>query len=114
VGTVVDLIDSTIIAALSSGIPTLTTNAIASTNGYLPMPVYADWLLDWETENAAVVTSTYFGVGVKGLLFDKLIGEQEPAGVTIPAMPQHLDDHTQKFQAFVSAYTIDTFFSSWI
>jgi len=29
-------------------------------------------------------------------------------------MPQHLSDHTQQFQAFVSAFSIDTFFSSWL
>lgn len=114
VGTVVDLIDSSITYALQTGIPTVSSAELAKTNGYMPVPIYADWTLDWETQNPAIVTEKYFAVGVKGLLFDKLNGEEEPAGVTIPDMPVHLDDHTQEFQAFVSAYTIDTFFSSWL
>jgi hypothetical protein len=50
------------------------------------MPVIADWALDWETENKVEVTSSYFGVGVKGLMFDKIIGEEEIA-IEIPEMP---------------------------
>jgi hypothetical protein len=75
--------------------------------------VYADWTLDWETENRATVTDTYFGVGVKGLLFDKLQGEQEPSQ-DIPVMPTFESSRGQQFQAYVSAYSIDSFFSSWI
>jgi len=33
---------------------------------------------------------------MKGLLFDKLIGEEEPA-VSIPEMPNHLPDHPENF-----------------
>ena len=50
---------------------------------------------------------------MKGLLFDKLIGEEEPS-VAIPDMPNHLADHPEKFQGFVSTYTIDSFFGSWL
>lgn len=80
----------------------------------MPLLVFPDWMLDWETPAPAAVTDTYFSVGTRGLFFDKLIGEEEPAGVTIPSMPMHLSDHLQKFQAFVSAWSIDTFFGSWL
>jgi len=66
---------------LQTGIPAVTNHFITVSNGYLPIPVYADWSLDWETENKATVTNTYFAVAVKGLLFDKLQGEQEPSQI---------------------------------
>lgn len=86
VGTVADLIESAIVFGLNTGIPEVTNHFIGLTDGYLPMPVYADWLLDWETENRATVTDTYFSVGVKGQLFDKLLGEHDN-GIEIPVMP---------------------------
>jgi len=113
VGTVADLIESAIVFGLQTGIPAVTNHFIGISNGYLPIPVYADWTLDWETENRATVTDTYFGVGVKGLLFDKLQGEQEPSQ-DIPVMPTFESSRGQQFQAYVSAYSIDSFFSSWI
>ena len=60
-----------------------------------------------------MVTDSYFGFGIKGLLFDSAKGEEEPA-VAIPDMPMHLDDHPEKFQAFVSTFTLDSLFSSWL
>jgi len=77
------------------------------------MPVIADWALDWETENKVEVTSSYFGVGVKGLMFDKLIGEEE-IPIEIPEMPTWDETRPQQFQAYVSSYSIDSFFSSWV
>jgi hypothetical protein len=88
------MINSAIIYGLETGIPTVSNYEFKKNDGYLPIPVYANWSIDWETQDPAVVTETYFAVGVKGLLFDKTIGEEEPAGVTIPDMPYHLDDHT--------------------
>lgn len=48
---------------------------------------------------------------MKGLYFDKSIGEEEPA-VAIPDMPYHLDEHPEQFQTYVSSYDIDGFFNS--
>jgi hypothetical protein len=62
----------------------------------LPAPVFDNWIFDWETRDSFQVTDTYFGFGVKGLLFDELIGEEEPS-VQIPEMPNHLADHPEKF-----------------
>jgi len=80
----------------------------------LPVPVYPEWTLDWETQYRANVTDTFFQVGVKGLFFDKSIGETEPAGVVIPELPGHNTTRNQKFQAYVSSYSIDSFFQSWV
>jgi len=113
VGTVSDLIESAIVFGLQTGIPAVTNYEINSSNGYLPMPVLAEWSLDWETENKVEVTNTYFGVGVKGLIFDKEIGEEDLA-IEIPIMPTWDETRPQQFQAYVSSYSIDSFFSSWV
>ena len=107
------MIEQAIVFGLQTGIPAVTNHFITVSNGYLPIPVYADWSLDWETENKATVTNTYFAVAVKGLLFDKLQGEQEPSQY-IPVMPTFDTSRGQQFQAYVSSYSIDSFFSSWI
>ena len=46
-------------------------------------------------------------------MFDKKFGEEEPA-VAIPDMPYHLTSHIEKYQAYVSSYSIDAFWSSWL
>lgn len=75
VGTVVDAIDSALYSALAIGIPTYSSEAIAHNGGYLPAPVFDNWVFDWETRDAFEVTDTYLAFDVKGLLFDKLLGE---------------------------------------
>ena len=75
VGTVVDAIDSALYSALAVGIPTFSSEAIAHNNGYLPAPVFDNWVFDWETRDPFQITDTYLGFDVKGLLFDKLLGE---------------------------------------
>ena len=77
------------------------------------VPPKLNWIIDWETPEAAIVTDAQFQIGVRGLLFDKLIGPEEPT-VAIPDMPYHLSTHIEKYQAFVSSYTIDSFFLSLI
>lgn len=116
VGTVADLIDDAMTYGLQNGIPTVSNHFIGLTNGYAPIPVYADWTFDWETEYRANVTDTYFQVGVKGFFFDKSKDEtaQEPVGVTIPDLPDHDTTRGQKFQATVSAYSIDSLLQSWL
>jgi hypothetical protein len=46
-------------------------------------------------------------------LFDKLIGEEEPLDV-IPDLPYHLSTNIEKFQTYISSYTINSFFSSFL
>lgn len=99
VGTVADLIDQAMTYGLQTGIPAVSNHYISASDGYLPIPVpgTVNWTLDWETENRAEVTNKYFGVGVRGLFFDKEIGEVLPEGVTIPELPQHNETKTQQF-----------------
>lgn len=61
------------------------------------MPFFdGNLVVDWQTPLPAIVTNTYVGMGVKGLYFDRRIGEEEPI-VTIPDLPDHLSSHTEKF-----------------
>lgn len=61
------------------------------------MPFFdGNLVVDWQTPLPAIVTNNYVGMGVKGLYFDRRIGEEEPI-VTIPDMPDHLSSHTEKF-----------------
>ena len=85
-GTVVSMIDDTVSFTLETGIPYATNSVIDLTDGFLPIPLVSGWVLDWETPNAAVVSTEAFSIGTRGLFFDKPYGEQEPP-VTIPDMP---------------------------
>ena len=96
VGTVAGIIEDSIDFTLSTGIPRVSNAVMVYSDGYAKVPLIPDWWVDWETEEAAHVTNTYFAIGVKGLMFDKSFGEQEPA-VAIPDMPFHSDNHNEKF-----------------
>lgn len=78
------------------------------------MPLFEpNWIVDWETAEPVTVTNTYLGAKVKGLFFDQRVGEEDP-GVTIPTLPVHLDTQTQKFQAFMSTYSMDSLLGSFL
>lgn len=109
-GTVVDLITSTVQFTLETALPEIANSALNLSNGYFPVPFVKDWMVDWETPVAAEITETTFGLGVKGLMFDKKVGEKDPA-VAIPVLPLH-ETKSQKVQARFSSYSIDSFFTS--
>jgi hypothetical protein len=109
----VSIIDDSVTAALDKGIPYVTNAALTYSDGYFPVPLIKDWVVDWETPEAAQITETSFNIGVKGLMFDKAIGEEEPS-VAIPDMPYKNSTLPQQYQAYVSSYSIDGFFSSWL
>jgi len=112
-GTVVDLINKTVNFTLETGIPKATNAVLNLTDGYFPIPFVPNLVVDWETPSAAIVTSTAFEIGVKGLMFDKRIGEEDPA-VAIPELPYKDASKTQAYQAFVSSYAIDGFTDSLV
>jgi hypothetical protein len=58
VGTVVDDINSAIYTALQTGIPSYSNAAFASNDGYLSVPVYPFWTIDWETRDKALISAT--------------------------------------------------------
>jgi hypothetical protein len=84
-GTVVDLIRDSVTTALNSAIPAITNAALIKNDGYFSL--VPDWVLDWESPNAAIVTASSWNIATKGLMFDKSIGEIIPANVTLPTMP---------------------------
>jgi len=96
VGTVAGLIEESITLTLQTGIPAVTNKIIGLSDGYLPLPIVPNWIVNWETPEAAVVTSTNIGIGFKGLFFDKLIGEEEPT-VEIPDMVYKMSTHPDAF-----------------
>ena len=96
VNTVAGIIEDSINFTLSTGIPRVSNAVMVYSDGYAKVPLIPDCWVDLETEEAAHVTNTYFAIGVKGLMFDKAFGEQEPA-VAIPDMPFHSDNHIEKF-----------------
>ena len=112
-GPVIDAIEDSAEAAMNAGIPYIANGIMERLDGYFPIPVLPTWIVDWETPQAAVVTDTKFAIGVKGLMFDREIGEEDP-GVIVPDMPYYDSTHAEQYQAFVSSYSIDGFFSSLI
>ena len=112
-GTVIDMIQDTTVQVLNTGIPLIGNTAMTKLDGFFPVPIVPNWIVDWETPQAAIVTDTSFAIGVKGLMFDKLIGEEEPS-IAIPDMPYYDSSRPEQYQAYVSAYSIDAFFSSLI
>ena len=112
-GPVIDSIEETAVAAMTVGIPKIGNGIMEALDGYFVIPGIPNWVVDWETPYQAVITDTKFAIGVKGLMFDREIGEEEPSQ-TIPSMPYYDSDRSEKYQAFVSAYSIDGFFSSMI
>lgn len=112
-GTVIDLIQDTVVTTLNAGIPAISTAVMTKTDGYAHVPLLPNWMVDWETPEPALVTDIAFEIGVKGLMFDKQIGEEEP-GVEIPDLPYHDATKTEQFQAYISDYSIDGFASSFI
>jgi hypothetical protein len=111
VGTVAGLIEDTITVTLNKGIPFVSNAIMGRMDGYFPVPLIPNWVIDWQTPEAVQVTAAQVAVGIKCLFFDKSIGEEEPS-VAIPDMPYHSTSHLEKFQTYLSAYTIDGFFGS--
>ena len=112
-GTVIGMIEDTAEAAMNTGIPLIGNTVMTKLDGYFPIPIVPKWVVDWETPQPAVVTDTRFAIGVKGLMFDRDIGEEDP-GVTAPDMPYYDSSRAEQYQAFVSSYSIDGFFNSLI
>ena len=72
---VVGMINDTVSLVLETGVPLVVNTVIDYTDGYLPMPLINNWILDWETPESAIVTADSISIGVKGLYFDKVYGE---------------------------------------
>ena len=48
-GTVIDMIQDTAEAAMNAGIPLIGNTVMTKLDGYFPVPVVPNWIVDWET-----------------------------------------------------------------
>lgn len=112
VGVVAGLIEETITVTLNAGVPLITNTIIQRTDGLFPVPFVPNWIVDWQTPEATVVTADRMAVGIKGLFFDKTVGEEEPLDLIPADMPYHSFDHIDKFQTYISSYVINGFCGS--
>ena len=55
-----------------------------------------------------LITTDSFQISAKGLMFDKVYGEQPP-NVSIPSMPNFDASLPSAYQNFVSTYSMDSF-----
>ena len=69
-GTVIDIIQDTVKTALNVGVPAVSNTIMTRMDGYIHVPLIPNWMVDWETPEAAQVTDIAFEIGVKGLMFD--------------------------------------------
>jgi hypothetical protein len=112
VGTVAGLLEETLYATLNTGVPLAFNTFTKKTDGYLPLGL-PNWILDWETPLPFEVTSENIQVGIKGLAFDKILGEEEPA-IAIPDMPAHLNTRSEGYQTYISTWSIDSILASFL
>lgn len=68
-GIVCDLLENVAETALNT-LPTLINNALASTDGRSVIPGFPTWFIDYQTPEAAIVTTTQIMAGVKGIMYD--------------------------------------------
>jgi hypothetical protein len=97
VGTVAGLIEDTIKLTLNQGIPLVTNTILKKSNGFLPLPIFPGWVVDYQTPAPILVSDVRCTLGYKALFFDKLIGEEESTGPIPDDMPYHMDTHLEKF-----------------
>jgi len=106
-GIVCDEIVSNLKMALQKTAPNAINKQLVANNGYAQIIPNLWW--DWESPEAAKVTTETFQFATKGLMFDNRTGEVDP-GVAPPTMPAKVASNPAKFQLFVSTYAIDSFF----
>jgi hypothetical protein len=97
--------------ALDSEVPKVTNAMIGALDGTIRVPMVPNWKVDWQTPEAFVVNNEWIGAGFKGLFFDSRIGEEEPS-VSVPEMQLKDSEHPEKFQNWISSYTVNSLLES--
>ena len=64
------------------------------------------------TAEAAVVTDKSFGLGIRGILYDDVYGEELPSAY--PTMPYKDTSTPAAFQFFTSEASVNSLFASWL
>jgi hypothetical protein len=110
-GTVANIIEKAVYVALDSEVPKVTNAMIGALDGTIRVPMVPNWKVDWQTPEAFVVNNEWIGAGFKGLFFDSRIGEEEPS-VSVPEMQLKDSEHPEKFQNWISSYTVNSLLES--
>ena len=108
-GKIVDLIKSTVEKELTEALPADLNKMIAQTDGFVQIPHFSKWLLDFGTEEPGHVTDASIQLGMRGILFDSDFNETVP---TFPAMPYKDSSLSSELQAFVSEQSVNSLLTS--
>jgi hypothetical protein len=112
-GPVIDAIEDAANSALYA-IPGVVNSGLAASGGHASMFQFTNWWLDFQTKEAAVVTSESFGFGIQGIMYDADIGEDEWSIAFADEMPYKTDAHTAGLQTWFSDQSIDSLIGSFI
>lgn len=110
-GPMIKLIETSNQKAISLALPTAVNTAIAASSGSLNF-IDPNWQLNVITPAAPTVSLDSINVGVKGLFFDKRIGDYDR--VRFPTMPFKNATHLDTLQMFISMQSLDSFFESYL
>lgn len=110
-GPMIKLIETSNQKAISMALPLAVNSAIASSSGSLNF-IDPNWQLNVITPSAPNVSLDSIQLGVKGLFFDKRIGDYDR--VRFPTMPFKNATHLDTLQMFISMQSLDSFFESYL
>ena len=111
-GKIVDVLKATVKKELTETLPNELNTLLAGTDGMAQLKPFMDWYFDFETMEAGQISETSMEFGARGILFDKNVGEVLPA--TFPTMPYKDPAIPSELQAFVSAESVNSLFSSFL
>ena len=110
-GPMIKLIESSNQKAINIALPTAVNSAITKSNGSINF-LDKYWQLNVVTPMQPKITLDSLQVGIKGLFFDKRIGDYDT--VRFPSMPFKNNTHLDTLQTFISMQSIDSFFESYL
>ena len=73
----------------------------------------ANWILDYQTPEPAIVTDTSFEVGGLAIMYDKDVGESEWSTAFVD-MPYKDSSNPAQFQAYLSDLSTNSLLGSWL
>ena len=69
-GKIVDVIKHTVQNQVVTKLPEDLNTLLSKNDGFVALPVFENWWLDFMSEEGGVVTDTSIGQGIRGILFD--------------------------------------------
>jgi len=110
-GPIANELEKTIRATLTTVVPKSTNAMIGKLDGVSHFPIEQYWMIDWQTADRFEITDTWVGGGFRGLFFQELLGREIPADA-LPNMPYKDTSRPEKFQNWLSSFTVNSFFNS--